>query len=172
MIRYNLLPHSIFIACLATLGSSLDAASKSRIIPVRTNVSFSSQSSEDRWSIPVKATNGSTVYVVSLDPEFSVGQHLAALTLGLRHFGDTPDAPNLLDPTGIWHGIQPCDFVASDFTRGIKKSVFGEKRTIRPKSVGLVIRIVVSKATVTPTSANTYQLEALDLQLEIDNSNP
>jgi hypothetical protein len=149
-----------------------DAAAKPRIIPVRTSVSFSSYSSENRWSLPVKSTDGSTVYVLSLDPEFSAGHHLAVLTLGLRHFGDKPDAPNLLDPIGIWHGIQPCDFVANDFAKGIQKSAFGEKRIIPRKNLGLVVRIVVSKATVSLISNENYQLDDIELQLEVDSSNP
>jgi len=172
MIHFNRLSQSIFVVSLAILSLLSDAAAKPRIIPVRTSVSFSSQSSENRWFLPVKSTDGSTVYVLSLDPEFLVGHHLAALTLGLRYFGDKLDAPNLLDPAGVWHGIQPCDFVANDFAKGIQKSVFGEKRILPRKNLGLVVRIVVSKATVSQTSNYNYQLDALDLQLEVDNSNP
>jgi hypothetical protein len=90
----------------------------------------------------------------------------------LHHFGDKADAPNLLDPPGIWHGLQPCDFVANDLAQGAQKSVFGEKRTILPKNSGLVVRIVVSSATVSPISAGNYQLETLDLRVEVDNSRP
>ena len=172
MIHFIRLSRSIFVVSLATLSLLSDAAAKPRIIPMRTSISFSSYSSENRWSLPVKSTDGSTAYVLSLDPEFLAGHHLAALTLGLRHFGDKLDAPNLLDPTRVWHGIQPCDFVANDFAEGIQKSVFGEKRTLPRKNLGLVVRIVVSKATVSLISKGNYQLDGLDLQLEVDNSNP
>lgn len=172
MIHFNRLSRSIFAVSLATLSLLSDAAAKPRIIPVRTSVSFSSHSSENRWSLPVKSTDGSTVYVLSLDPEFSAGHHLTALTLGLRHFGDKLDAPNLLDPTGVWHGIQPCDFVANDFANGIQKSVFGEKRILPLKNLGLVVKIIVSNAIVSLISNDNYQLDGLDLQLEVDNSNP
>jgi hypothetical protein len=94
------------------------------------------------------------------------------LELVLRHPSDKTDAPNLLDPTGSRHGLQAYDFAADDLAQGVQKSAFGEKRTVSLKKSGLVVRIAVSKATVSPISAGNYQLDALDLQIEVDNSNP
>jgi hypothetical protein len=173
MIPTNRLCQFIFAVSLAAILNLLsNAAANPRIAPLRTNVTLSSESAENRWSLPIKTTDGRTAYVLSLEPDFSVGHHLAALTLVLRHSGDKADTPNLLDPTGVWHGIQPCDFVANDLAQGAQKSVFGEKRTILVKNSGLVARIVVSRATVSPISADNYQLDALDLQIEINNSRP
>ena len=172
MIHFSRLSRPVFVVSLMIFGVLCNAAAKPRIIPVRTSVSFPSHSAEDRWSFPIKTTDGSTVYVLLLDPDFSVGHHLAALTLVLHRFADKPDAQNLLDPPGIWHGIQPCDFVANDFAKGIQKSVFGEKRILPRKNLGLMVRIVVSKAIVSLISNDNYQLDGLDLQLEVDNSNP
>jgi hypothetical protein len=129
-------------------------------------------SSEHRWSFPIKTTNGSTAYILSLEKDYSVGNHLAGVTLVLHRFADKPDAQNLLDPPGTWHGIQPCDFVANDLAHGIQKSVFGEKRTIPRKDLRLVVRISTSSATVSPASNGDYQLDAITLIIEIDNSNP
>jgi hypothetical protein len=155
---------------LATLSLLSSAAAKPRIVPLRTSVSISSQSSESRWSVPIKSADGNTAYVLSLEPDFSVGHHLAALTVVLHHSGDKAVAANLLNPTGIWHGIQPCDFVANDLAQGAQKSVFGDKRTLLSKSLGLVVHIAVSKAVVSPISAANYQIDSLGLQIEIDNS--
>jgi len=157
---------------LVILGSMSNAAAMPRVVPLRTSVTFSPRSSVSQWSVPIRSDDGRTVYVLSLEPEFSMGKHLAALTLVLRHFGDKNDAPNLLDPRGIWHGIQPCDFVANDLAQGAQKSVFGDKRTISRKDLGLMLRIIVSNAMVSPLSAGNYQLDALDLQIEVNNSNP
>jgi hypothetical protein len=122
--------------------------------------------------VPVKASDGSTVYVLALEPDFDVEHHAVTLELVLRHSGDKTDAPNLLDPTGRRHGLQAYDFAANDLARGVQKSAFGEKRTVSLKSLGLVVRIVVSKASVSPISAGNYQLDALDLQVEVDNLDP
>ena len=135
MIHFSRLSQPVFVVSLMTSGMLCNAAAKPRIIPVRTSVSFSSHSSKDRWSFPIKTTNGSTVYVLSLDQDFSIGNHLAVVTLVLHRFADKPGAQNLLDPPGIWHGIQPCDFVANNLAHGIQKSVFGEKRIIPRKEV-------------------------------------
>jgi hypothetical protein len=163
----------IFAASLvATLALGSNAAAKPPIVPLRTSATFSSQSLENRWSVPIKSTDGSTAYVLSLEPDFDVGHHLVTLELVLRHPGDKTDAPNLLDPTGRRHGLQSYDFAAGDFAQGIQKSAFGTKRTVSLKKSGLQLRIAVSKATVSPISAGNYQLDALDLQIEVDNSNP
>ncbi|MGA8366656.1 MAG: hypothetical protein ACLQMT_10100 [Candidatus Acidiferrales bacterium] len=172
MIHFRRLSQYFFAVSLATLSLLPNAAAKPRIVPLRTSVHFSPRSSLGQWSVPIKSIDGRTVYVLSLEPDFSVGNHLATLTLVLRHFGDKDDAPNLLDPAGIWHGIQPCDFVANDLAQGAQKSVFGDKRTISRKDLGFVVRIIVSKAVVSPISAGNYQLDALDLQIEVNNSNP
>jgi len=172
MIHVNRLSQLVFVVSLIAVGGLCNAAAKQPIIPARTTVSFSSHSSEDRWSFPIKTTDGSTVYVLSLDPDYSVGNHLAMVTLVLHRFPDKPGAQNLLEPPGIWHGIQPCDFVANDLAHGIQKSVFGEKRIIPRKDLGLVVMISASNATVSPTSNGDYQLDTITLQIEVDNSNP
>ena len=149
-----------------------DAAANPRIVPLRTSARFSAQSAENRWSVPIKSTDGRTVYVLSLEPELDVGNHIAELELVLRRPSARNDAPNLLDPTGIWHGLQACDFPGRDLAQGVQKTVFGEKRTIHLKRLGLVVRIAVLKATVSPISAGDFQIDALDLQIVVDNSSP
>jgi hypothetical protein len=117
-------------------------------------------------------TDGRTVYALSLEPDFDVRHHIVTLELVLRHSTDKSDAPNLLDPTGSRHGLQAYDFAADDLAQGVRKSAFGEKRTVPLKSLGLVLRIAISKAAVSPISAGNHQLDALDLEVEVDNLNP
>lgn len=164
----------IFAAPLTALSllCNANAVARPRIVPLRATATFSSQSPENRWSVPIKSTDGGSVYVLSLEPDFDVGHHIVTLELVLRHSGDKTDAPNLLDPTGKRHGLQAYDFAADDLAQGVQKSAFGEKRTVFLKSLGLVVRIDVSKAMVRPISAGNYQLDALDLQIKVDNPNP
>ena len=158
-----------FLLVLSLLPS---AAARPEITPLRTSAVFSAQSPENRWSVPIKSPDGKTAYVLSLEPDFDVGHHVVTLELVLRRPGAKPDAPNLFDPTGKRHGLQTYDFAADDLAQGVQKSAFGEKRTVSLKSLGLVARIDVSKATVSPVSAGNYQLDALELQIEVDNLNP
>jgi hypothetical protein len=159
------------VPLVAALSLVSSAAAKPRIIPVRTSVAFSAQSAESRWSVPIKSTKGSTVYILSLEPDFDVEHHIVTPELVLRRPDDKTDAANLLDPTGRRHGLQAYDFAADDLAQGVQKSAFGEKRTVSLKGLGLVVRLAVSKAAVRPISAGTYQLDALDLQIKVDNSN-
>jgi hypothetical protein len=66
-----------FIFAASSVASSTlvsNAAAKLPIVPLRTSVTFSSQSPENRWSVPIKSTDGSTAYVLSLEPDFDVGR--------------------------------------------------------------------------------------------------
>jgi hypothetical protein len=164
----------IFAVPLTALSllCNANAMARPRIVPLRATATFSSQFPENRWSVPIKSTDGRTVYVLSLEPDFDVAHHVVTLELVLRKPGDNADAPNLLDATGRRHGLQAYDFAADDLAQGVQKSAFGEKRTVSLRSLGLVVRIAVSKAAVSLISAGNYQLDALDLQIEVDNPNP
>ena len=92
-----------------------------------------------------------------------------ALDLVLRRPHDRTDAPNLLERLGSWHGLQDYMFAAGDFAQGAQKSVFGEKRMISVKRLGLVIQVSVSKERVGQFGSN-YQLDDLNLKFEVDNA--
>jgi len=154
------------------LSLTSNAATMPRVAPLQTRVTFSAQSGENWRAIPIKSTTGKTVYVLSLEPYFEIKKHITGIDLVLRHPGDEADAPNLLEPTGRWHGLQAYDFAGGDFAQGVQKSAFGEKRTVTLKNLGLVVRIAVSKAIVRPVSGGYYQFDALELQIEVDNLNP
>jgi len=160
---------------LATFGLLSSAATKPRIVPLRTSVMFpslSSLSAVSHLSAPIRSTDGQTVYVLTFEPDFGVGHRLEALALTLHYPHEKAGAPNLLYPSGIWHGIQPCDFVANDLAHGPQKSVFGDKRTLSLKGLGLIVRINVLRAVVSAISTCNYQLSVLALRIEVDNSNP
>ena len=137
---------------------------------MRTTATFSSKSPEKRWSVPIKLTNGSTAYVLSLEPDFDVEHHIVLVVLMLQRPGH--ESLNLLDPTGTVHGLQAYDFSADDLAQGVQKSAYGEKRMVSLKNLGLVVRMAISKATVSPVSRDKNQIDALELQIEVDNSNP
>ena len=81
------------------------------------------------------------------------------LELVLRRPGDDTDASNLLDRTGRRHGLQAYDFAADDLAQGVRKSAFGEKRTVPLEDLGLVVRFTISKAVVSLISARNYKLD-------------
>jgi len=156
------MPVTLLVLTLLSTG-----AATTRILPVRTSARFKAQFPEEHWFVPIKASDGRTAYVLSLEPDFDVGHHVLTVELVLRRAGSKVDAPNLL--RGKWHGLQDYDFAAGDLAHGVKNSAFGEKRTVSLKNLGLVLRIVVTDATVSPISATTYQLDTLGLQVEVDN---
>jgi hypothetical protein len=92
------------VPLVAALSLVSNAAAKPRIIPLRTSVAFSAQVAESRWSVPIKSTDGRTLYVLSLEPDFDAGHHIVTLELVLRRPGDKTHAANLFDPTGRRHG--------------------------------------------------------------------
>lgn len=172
MILNDRLWRCLIFAVPLSLLCNANAMAKSRIVPVRATATFSSQSPENQWSVPIKSTNGSTSYVLLLEPDLDAGHHIVTLELVLRRPGDNTDASNLLDPTGRRHGLQAYDFAADDLAQGVQKSAFGEKRTVPIKDLGLVVRITISKAVVSLISAGNYKLDELEFQIEVNNLNP
>jgi hypothetical protein len=131
---------------------------------------FSAGSARSEWSIPIKSTDGRTVYILSLNPEFWAGaQEVEGLDLVLRRSSEKRNATNLLAPTGNWHGLQSFNFPAVDFANGVEKSVFGGKRTIFVRRLGLAIEVEILKAKIGPTRLEQYELEELGLKIQIDN---
>ena len=161
----------IFSVQLVTLGLFTNAAAKPRIIPLRTSINVSSRSTDIRRSLSIKSTNGTTAYILSLEPDFDIGHHLLTLELVLRRPRDSADAPNLLDSTGRRHGLQAYDFAANDLSQGVRKSAFGQTRTVTLTGLGLVVRIDLIKASVSPISAGKYQIDELEMKIEVS-SNP
>jgi hypothetical protein len=152
-----------WIALQCSDESAGSAASNEVMFP-----SLSSLSGINHWSAPVRSTDGQTVYVLTFEPDFGGGHRLEALTLTLHYPHEKVRAPNLRISQRDMACIQPCDFVANDLAHGPQKSVFGDKRTLFLKGLGLVVRINVSKAVVSAISTGNYQLCALALRIEVD----
>ena len=163
--------HSI-TAFLVILSLPPLAMATPKITPLKTNATFSARFPESRWSAPIQASDGRVAYVLSLEPDFDVDHHVVTLELVLRRAGAQRDAPNLLDPTRKRHGLQAYDFAANDLVNGAQKSAYGENRTVLLKSLGLMVQIDVAKAVVSRASAGTYQVDALELQIRVDNATP
>ena len=130
-------------------------------------------SNQAKWSIPIKSSDGHTVYTLSFDHPFLwVGGQLEGVDLVLQRPHDKADAPNLLEPPGNWHGLQAYMFAADDLAKGGQHLAFGEKRTITVNKLGLIVRIVVLNAKVSPISSEDFQLDSLNLKIEVDNLTP
>jgi len=174
MIRCEACRRYLFLLLVFLLASELAAGDHPRIIPLRTTAVYPSGFPGSNWRSAIKATDGSTAYVLSMEPDFDIGHHLITLHLVLHHLRDKADAPNLLDPTGKRHGLQPYDFAAKYLARDSENSAVGEQRRISLEGLGLVLQMAVSKAKVSPIPAGQYryQIDALELQIEVSNLNP
>ena len=164
--------YNVLTILLVAVAAPPHAPIKQRIVPLRTTAVFSAQSPDNRWSGPITFADGTAAYILSLEPELDHGHHPITVELTLRRVDDRTDDSNLLDPTAKLHGLQPYDFAADDLAEGPQKSAFGRVRKVSLKNLGLVIRITVLKAIVSPISGGHHQFDGLELQIEADNSNP
>lgn len=138
------------------------------VVPLSTNATFTAQQPQQRWSVPIQARDGHVAYILSLEPDFDVGGHVVTVELVMRQAGAKTDATDLI--RGNLHGLQPSDFAANDLAQGTKKSVFGEERTISLTKLGLLLRVAVTDATVSPNQTmGGYQLDTLGLHIQVDN---
>lgn len=153
---------------IGALGVVPIAAVSMSIVPLRTTARITSQLIGGRWSVPVKSSNGNVAYILSLEPEVDVGNHLVFVELVLRPAGKNAAKTNLLEPSGNWHGLQPFMFPANDFVDGVEKAAFGKTRKWTLKSLGLEVQVTVKEAKVRPISSD-YQFDSLNLDIELSN---
>jgi hypothetical protein len=140
---------------------------KPKIVPLQTvDLVFSINSTDNQPFAKIKTADGKPAYILSLEPYRNVRGHLTGLELTL-HRPDKTDTVNLLEPAGMWHGLQGYDFPGADFAQGVEKSTFGEARTIPSKRLRLVVRITVTNAAVSKISAEDYQFDKLNLRIEV-----
>jgi len=145
------------------------AATSMSIVPLRTSARITPQSIGSRWSVPVKSSKGHVAYILSLEPEVDVGNHLVSAELVLRPAGENAAKANLLEPSGNWHGLQPYMFPANGFATGVAKAPFGETRKLTLKNLGVQVQVTITEAKVTPISSDGYQLDSLSLDIELSN---
>lgn len=166
--------HWLRHGCLAALALLLLAGhARAQIIPLHGTLEYSAVS--DQWpDLTVKAANGSPAYIFTLLPQRDVDRNLTHIDLVLHRPGTSPDASNLLEPPGRWHGLQPYDFNAIDFRNGAEKSIGGKTRTIGIKSRKLTVTFSISKVELAavanpPTETSAYAFTAFAVDIDIEN---
>jgi len=134
----------------------------------QTILTYSQQTSQRKLSSILKSPQGIS-YRIVLSPEVDTGKHVVVMDLMLQKLGNTKSEGNLLDPTGQLHGYQPYTFAASDFSKGIQKSAFGEIRVIALDRLKMKLTIKVKDAGVSPIFSSSevaaYQFDALTLEI-------
>jgi hypothetical protein len=162
-------PSALFLLFAVISNSSAQPAAIPGFVSVQTTVHFDAENSDRQWSIPIKATGGHTEYILSLQPQYWAGGRIEGVDLVLKRSDSAEGTPNLLEPTGEWHGLQAYKFPAAVLAQGIEKANFGPKRSIYVRQFGLVIQIEVVAANVSKFSAGNYKLDALDLRVNVHN---
>lgn len=162
---------AVGVLVLARAGNSTES-----VVPLSTHVHFSRSEAGPRWTQYVVRTSGGPAYVLTLQPDYDIGNYLAGVDLVLRRTGDQSEDHNLLSPPGNWHGPQRYNFMAWDLHSGVDKSIFGRIRNIVIKRLGLVVRIEVEKAVTSvgphhtpPIPADAPELDELWLAVRVDN---
>jgi hypothetical protein len=165
--------HWLMRGCLIVLAFFLVTESAwAQIIPFHGTLEYSAASGQ--WpSLTVKAANGSPAYVLTLLPVRDAKENLVHIDLVLHRPGAGPDARNLLEPPGRWHGLQAYDFNASDFTHGPERSLYGPTRIIGIKNRKLNVTFSISKAEIAPvadrpTEDSGYVFKAFAVDIEVD----
>jgi hypothetical protein len=144
----------------------------SRIVPLQTDITFSSQPKPTLWSVPIQSPNGRTAYTLSLHVSYWVWGQVEGVELVLRRGSNKSQTGNLLEPTGHWHGLQDYMFPANGFVNGLQGFKFGDRRAIRLPKLGLILQITVQDAKVSAIlGRGENQLDSLSLQVEVDNLN-
>jgi hypothetical protein len=122
--------------------------------------------------VPVRLVDGTTAYLLWIEPEKDADGRIATLNLVLRSKAPGQNA-NLLAPAGNWHGYQLFMFGARDFFEGIDRSAYGATRNFVNIQRPLRVKATVSNVIVAPTGPNgilAYGFISLDLVVEIDNT--
>ncbi len=143
-----------------------------QIDPLRTEVYFSRTApSALSWSAEIKSKSGATLYVLTLEPDYAVGDYLVSVWLVLREAASQQKDDNLLWPCKNCHGLQPFMFVARDLERGPQESVFGTHRNIVVRGRNIVVKADILDAKVSPSSVmdDQPQLDVLDLSISVEN---
>ena len=122
---------------------------------------FSARNAGQLWSVPIKATAHNSAYVLRLeDPFYWYGGELEGVTLALHRAAEESNGrfmdENLLTRGVSRDGTQEFQFEADDLARGMQKMAFGRTRTIRVPESGLVVKITVLNARVTPLALGRF----------------
>jgi hypothetical protein len=163
-----------FLLFTAICASAQDGVAQSRgAIQFRSTLEFSRS---DPRSADIEFTHNGVLYALSIVPDVDVHGDTVALTLVLKQLDAGPSVPNLLEPPGHWHGYQKHIFAASDFARGARASVFGRKRILEIRPLGLLLDFDVSGSRVSALSDQKrdglhYQFDELRLEIQARSNN-
>jgi len=177
----QIFPHSIWVIAITIfvpLLGAIDCRAASpkgtlRIVPLQTDIAFSSQPRPSPWWVPIKSPNGRTAYTLTLYVSYWVWGQVGGVELVLKRGSNKSETGNLLEPTARWHGLQDYIFPANGFVNRLKGLDFGEKRMIALPKLGLVLRVTALNAKISAIPGRgENQLDSLSLHVEVDNLNP
>ena len=147
----------------AMLGVLLFYSMPASANPSMLSMSFPTQrEAPDTVTLTDVANRG--VYIVRLTGEKDVSGNDVVVDLSLSAASNASKT-NLLEPKGHWHGYQPFFFAASDFAKGIDKSIFGRIRSIPIWGTKLSLSVDVQGLEVValPAKPKDYRFEFIRL---------
>lgn len=134
----------------------------------RNIVAYSRGDSHTSSSLALESPRG-TVHRLSLVPDVDTRRHVVVLDLRLQRAGAVPDDVNLFEPTGKLHGYQPHFFAASDFADGPRKSLYGARRVIPLRDLGMTVEIRIVDVHVErisdPVAGSAFEFDSLKLEI-------
>jgi hypothetical protein len=140
------------------------------IVPKQMQAEFLRIDSENIWTDYIYSSNATKLYVLSFEPQVDVSKRIIGIDLVLRDVKNPKKDENLLNPTGIWHGLQPYSFMAQDLLHGPSESAFGRERSIAVRSRGLHFTVELLDVKVSGGSDGAHQIDSLKLSIAADNS--
>jgi hypothetical protein len=167
IILYSTLAGPSFASAPFTLQEQ--AVSLERIAPKQMQAEFSQEDSTKAWTDHLYSPSNKKIYVLSLKPEVNLAKNVIGVDLVLRDAEKPKTDENLLSPAGIWHGLQPYNFVATDLILGADRSAFGARRSIKVRSrkLNVIIQILAAKIIASPDG--TQEIDVLKLAISVDN---
>jgi len=158
-----------FALASARLTAQKHDVSLARIAPKQMLAEFSRGTSKKAWTDYIYSPANKKLYVLFLEPQVDVGNHIIGIDLLLRDAKKPKVDENLLNPPGPWHGLQPYSFMAIDLLHGAGGSAFGAHRTVRVRRRRLDVGIQILEVRVSALSNGGYQVDELKLSVQVDN---
>jgi hypothetical protein len=169
VVRFAIVLAFAFASIIASAG---EARAIMRITPLTVTLHWS-VAAPNPAAVSVKLSDGTTAYLLWLEPVRDADGRLSTLELVLRPKARSSKViENLLAPPGNRHGYQLFMFGARDFAEGIARSAYGATRDFDNAQTPLRVKATVTKVSVVPTgpqSVLAFGFATLELRVEIDN---
>ncbi len=161
-------PYLALLALLIFAGSA-----RAQIMPSHATLAYAVSTDQSSKFI-AKAANGSAAYALMFLPQRDFKGNIVSIDLVMHRPHAAPNARNLLEPEGRWHGLQDYNFNAIDFVDGPERSIMGPTRTIQIKNRKLSVSFTILKADVAPltnksSERDDYIFKELVVDVAIDN---